>query len=403
MLPLPRHITSSLPPKRNPTRRSLAIAIRLLALTVLATGKVQAQPPAPPPAFASVEFSQDPKITFRIHAPEAKKVVLNAGDIPGTGRGLEMKKGEDGVWEVQTQGVPAGAYRYQFMVDGVAVLDPRNSKTSESNGNAWSLIQVTGSPWFDLRDVPHGAVSEIHYPSKTLQRNRRLHVYTPPGYESSTAKYPVFYLLHGAFDCDDSWSTVGQANAIFDNLIAENKIVPMVVVMPAGHTGAFGAGPGNNFETQMKEFAEDFRKDIRPMIESRYRVSNERKDRAIAGLSMGGAHTLDIAFTDIQDFSYVGVFSSGVFGIDRSGTDSGPGATWIAAHKKCLEDASQKEGLKSLWFATGKEDFLLGTTQATVQMLKDRGWNPTYHETDGGHTWLKWRDYLVEYSQLLFR
>jgi len=403
MLPLPRHITSSLPPKPNPTRRSLAIAIRLFALAVLATGEVQAQPPAPPPAFASVEFSQDPKITFRIHAPEAKKVVLNAGDIPGTGRGLEMKKGEDGVWEVQTQGVPAGAYRYQFMVDGVAVLDPRNSKTSESNGNAWSLIQVTGSPWFDLRDVPHGAVSEIHYPSKTLQRNRRLHVYTPPGYESSTATYPVFYLLHGAFDCDDSWSTVGQANAIFDNLIAENKIVPMVVVMPAGHTGAFGAGPGNNFEMQMKEFAEDFRKDIRPMIESRYRVSNERKDRAIAGLSMGGAHTLDIAFTDIQDFSYVGVFSSGVFGIDRFGTDSGPGATWIAAHKKCLEDASQKEGLKSLWFATGKEDFLLGTTQATVQMLKDRGWNPTYHETDGGHTWLKWRDYLVEYSQLLFR
>ena len=403
MLLLPRHITSSFPPKPNPTRRSLAIAIRLLALAVLATGEVQAQPPAPPPAFASVEFSQDPKITFRIHAPEAKKVVLNAGDIPGTGRGLEMKKGEDGVWEVQTQGVPAGAYRYQFMVDAVAVLDPRNSKTSESNGNAWSLIQVTGSPWFDLRDVPHGAVSEIHYQSKTLQRNRRLHVYTPPGYESSTATYPVFYLLHGAFDCDDSWSTVGQANAIFDNLIAENKIVPMVVVMPAGHTGAFGAGPGNNFEMQMKEFAEDFRKDIRPMIESRYRVSNERKDRAIAGLSMGGAHTLDIAFTDIQDFSYVGVFSSGVFGIDRSGTDSGPGATWIAAHKKCLEDASQKEGLKSLWFATGKEDFLLGTTQATVQMLKDRGWNPTYHETDGGHTWLKWRDYLVEYSQLLFR
>ena len=114
MLPLPRHITSSLPPKPNPTRRSLAIAIRLFALAVLATGEVQAQPPAPPPAFASVEFSQDPKITFRIHAPEAKKVVLNAGDIPGTGRGLEMKKGEDGVWEVQTLGVPAGAYPVSY-------------------------------------------------------------------------------------------------------------------------------------------------------------------------------------------------------------------------------------------------------------------------------------------------
>jgi len=201
MLLIHRPIALSFKANQNSPFRFLAIALSLIALTALLSGELQAQPPAPPPAFASVEFSQDPKITFRIYAPEARRIVLNAGDIPGTNRGLEMKKGENGVWEVQTQGVPAGAYRYQFMVDGLAVLDPRNSKTSESNGNAWSMIQVPGSPWFDMRDVPHGAVSEIFYQSKTLQRSRRLHVYTPPGYESSTATYPVFYLLHGAFAC----------------------------------------------------------------------------------------------------------------------------------------------------------------------------------------------------------
>lgn len=380
---------------------------RVLGTCLLMVGMMleglQAQSPAPPPAFDSVSVTKDNKVTFKLHAPEAKRVVINAGDIPGLGRRLEMQRGENGVWEAQTESIPSGAYRYQFNVDGLSVLDPRNSKTSESNGNAWSLLHIPGSNWFDLRDVPHGALSEVHYYSKSLQRMRRLHVYTPPGYEASEGKYPVFYLLHGAFDCDDSWGTVGQANAIFDNLIAEGKIVPMVVVMPAGHTGPFGFGPGNNFESQMREFSEDFRKDIRPMVESRYRVSKDRKDRAIAGLSMGGAHTLDIAFSDIGDYAYVGVFSSGIFGIDRSGPESGQGLAWVESHQKSLEDGGAREGLKQFWFATGKDDFLIGTTRATVKMFQDRDWKVTYAETDGGHTWLKWRDYLVEYSQLLFR
>ena len=164
--------------------------------------------------------------------------MLSSSDLPGIGRGVEMKKAENGVWEATTGPVASGAYRYNFNVDGLAVIDPRNPATSESNMNTWSLVYVPGSDAWDVKDVPHGAVAQVTYQSKTLKRPRRMHVYTPPGYEKGEGKYPVFYLLHGAFDCDASWSTVGRAGFILDNLIAAGKAKPMIVVMPMGHTGA---------------------------------------------------------------------------------------------------------------------------------------------------------------------
>ena len=148
-----------------------------------------------------------------------------------------------------------------------------------------------------------------------------MHVYTPPGYEKGSDNVPVLYLLHGAFDCDGSWTSVGQAGQILDNLIAEGKAKPMVVVMAMGHTGPFSFGPGNSFEKQMEEFVLDFQSDLRPLMKARYRVRTERSSRAIAGLSMGGAQTFDIAFANLADYSYVGVFSSGVFGMERGGKD----------------------------------------------------------------------------------
>jgi enterochelin esterase family protein len=307
------------------------------------------------------------------------------------------------VWEATTDSVPAGAYRYHFNIDGVAVIDPRNPATSESNANTWSLVTVPGSAFSDLKDVPHGAVAKVNYYSKSLDRFRRMHVYTPPGYELSTDRYPVLYLLHGALDCDASWSTVGQATQILDNLIAAGKAKPMIVVMPMGHTGPFSFGPGNAFQKQMEEFVQDFQKDIRPLVDSRYRVLTERQHRAIAGLSMGGAHTLDIAPANLADYGYFGVFSSGVFGIERGGLESGPGAAWAERHKQGLEDPSLKSGLRLAWFATGKDDFLIATSRATVDALKSKGFNVTYKETDGGHTWLNWRDYLHEFAPLLFQ
>lgn len=357
-----------------------------------------------PPEFASFEVSADRKVTFRVHAPNAKSARLSSSDLPSGGgpMGLEMKKADNGVWEVTTSELPAGAYRYRFTVDGIAVIDPKNATTSESNSNTWSLVSVPGSSYSDLKDVPHGAVAQVVYFSKTLNRFRRMHVYTPPGYEKGTETYPVLYLLHGAFDCDASWSTVGQAGQILDNLIAAGKVKPMVVAMPMGHTGAFSFGPNNSFEKQMSEFENDFRNDLRPAVESRYRVSSESRHRAIAGLSMGGAQTLNIGFADLSDYAYIGVFSSGVFGMDRGGADSDAGKAWIAKSKG-MNDQEAKKKLKLVWFATGKEDFLLETSRATVKTLKDKGFEVTYNETDGGHTWLNWRDYLRDYSQLLFK
>lgn len=263
---------------------------------------------------------------------------------------------------------------------------------------------MPGSDLSDTKDVPHGAVAAITYHSKALGRPRRAHVYTPPGYEKGSGNYPVFYLLHGAFDCDHAWSSVGRAGFILDNLIAAGKAKPMIVVMPMGHTGPFrfGGRGGNSFERQMDEFVQDFNDDLRPHIEANYRTINGRAHRAIAGLSMGGAQTLNIAFPNLADYAYVGVYSSGIFGI-AGGPNAQPDKRWEERNRKALDDADLKRGLKLLWFATGKDDFLLQTTEATVDMLKSHGFDVVYKQTDGGHTWLKWRDYLGEFAPLLFQ
>lgn len=358
-----------------------------------------------PPEFDSTAVSPERKVEFRIYAPKAQAVRLGSPDLPDVGKVAEMKKADNGVWETTVGPVPAGAYRYNFQVDGVTVIDPRNPATSESNSNTWSLVLVPGSDTFDLKDVPHGAVAEVHYHSSALKRFRRMHVYTPPGYEKGQGEYPVFYLLHGASDSDDSWSSVGRAGVILDNLIAAGKARPMIVVMPTGHTGrfSFGGRGGNSFQQQMDEFAHDFRDDVRPYIEKNYRVKTGRSNRAIAGLSMGGAQTLNVAFDRLSDYGYIGVYSSGIFGIVGGFGGSAPSTEWEDAHKSTLDDASLKEGLKLLWFGCGKEDFLVKTSSATVDMLRKHKFNVTVKDSDGGHTWLNWRDYLAEFAPKLFQ
>jgi enterochelin esterase family protein len=357
----------------------------------------------PPPAFKSPEVAPDRRVTMRLHAPQAKAVRLVTSDFPIAGMGMPMVKNKEGVWEATVGPAPAGAYRYRFNVDGVDTNDPRNPAVSEANSTTWNLALVPGSEDFDTRDVPHGAVSIATYRSKTLDRFRRMHIYTPPGYEKGEGKFPVFYLLHGATDSDASWSTVGRAGAILDNLIAAGKAKPMIVVMPHGHTGPFEFGGRGNFEQQMKQFGDEFGADIRPYVEGRYRVLTERANRAIAGLSMGGAQTLNIAFANLQDFGYVGVYSSGIFGIAGGFGGGAPNTQWEESHLKSLDDPEAKKGLKLLWFGCGKDDFLFQTSNATVEMLKKHKFDVVNRETDGGHTWLKWRDYLVEFAPQLFK
>ncbi len=379
----------------------------LLVLSALGQAGLFAQaPPKTAPAVTSPEVHPDGRVTLRIHAPEAKSVGLSASDVLGMGGGAPaFVKKEDGVWEATIGPLKPGSFRYTFTVDGVAVVDPRNPAVSESNANVWSLAHVPGAAFMDAAQVPHGAVAAVHYYSTALGRHRRMHVYTPPGYEAGKGKFPVFYLLHGAMDCDHSWSSVGRAGFILDNLIAAKKALPMIVVMPAGHTSSdFRMGaPGDMVDA----FAADFVKDIVPLVESRYRVAPGRRNRAIAGLSMGGLQTLEIAIGDLSRYAYIGVFSSGVFSMGakpKTGAPAAaPAADWEEQHKAMLANDALKKDLRLLWFATGSDDFLIETTKSTVAMLRKHGFTPVFKETGGGHTWNNWREYLGEFAPQLFR
>ncbi len=354
---------------------------------------------APAPPIVSPEVSADHKVTFRIQAPKATAVKLSGGDIPDNGPGAAMTKNDAGLWEVTLGPLPAGAFRYNFNVDGLSVIDPRNPAISESNNNVWSLVVVPGSDFMDTREVPHGAVAAVTYKSASLNRMRRMHIYTPPGYEAGKDKYPVFYLLHGSSDSDDSWSSVGRAGFILDNLIADKKAKPMIVVMPAGHTSPMvRRAPGATGPNPTEEFVTDLMGSIVPYVESHYRAKTDRASRAIAGLSMGGSQTLNAAIPRLDKFAYVGVFSSGLF---NAANQQGP--SWEDTHKAELDNAEWKKGLKLLWFATGKEDRLMPSTKSTVAMLEKHGFKPVFIESAGGHVWLNWRDYMNQFVPQLFK
>ena len=391
---------------RNHSLKALITTVAVVTvLSFSANVLAQAKKPMFPqrPTVNSPEVLSDGTIVFRILAPEAVSVGLQSSDMFGMQqKGVSFTKNEDGVWEATVDPVAPGAYRYVFTVDGASVVDPHNTSISESNSNVWSMVYIPGAEFMEMKKIPHGAVAEMYYYSKSLKRHRRMHVYTPPGYESDNKKYPVFYLLHGAMDCDDSWTTVGRAGFILDNLIAAKKAKPMVVVMPAGHTSK-GFRMGGGIGQAVDEFSEDFVNDIMPYVETHYRVLKDRESRAIAGLSMGGMQTLDITMSDLGKFSYIGVFSSGVFRMPPGSPAQSSSPDWEQQHLSILDNQDLKKGLKLLWFATGSEDFLIQTTRSTVEMLKKHGFAPVYKETGGGHTWANWRDYLNEFAPQLFQ
>ncbi|HTS66085.1 MAG TPA: alpha/beta hydrolase-fold protein [Candidatus Acidoferrales bacterium] len=371
------------------------------------------------PVVVSPDVMADSRVVLRIAAPKAETVTLNAGDVPGMGggRGPQFTRNDQGIWEATLGPVPAGAFRYVFQVDGVRTLDPVNTKISESNAATWSMFYVPGLDFQEVKDVPHGAVAAVYYRSGVLNTTRRMHIYTPPGYETSQQKYPIFYLLHGAGDCDESWTSVGRAGFILDNLIAAGKAKPMIVVMTAGHQpGTGGRGALAPPTGQPPPFTSEFVNDVMPYVEKHYRVIADRPHRAIAGLSMGGSQTLDIAFRHLKEFAYVGVFSSGhSLGGGRGGRrgaapDAAPPAPppppppdWETVHQADLDNAALKKGTRLVWLSTGSEDGLLPNTKATVEMLKKHGFNPVFQESPGGHTWLNWRNYLNEFTPQLFQ
>jgi enterochelin esterase-like enzyme len=410
-----------------------------MAAALMLTPFLLAQQPAAPPAqggrggappVVSPEVTADRMVVFRLSAPQAQNVRVTGSDMPalaGGGRGGasgtpspgQMTKAENGVWSVTLGPIDPGAYRYNFNVDGVTVIDPRNPSISESNTNVWSLVYVPGSDVMDTNQVPHGAVADVTYYSTALSRFRRMHVYTPPGYEAGSQKYPIFYLLHGAGDCDDSWTSVGRAGFIFDNLIAAKKMKPMVVVMPAGHTNTTpAAAPATaSAAPPLDDFARDFLTDLMPYAEKTYRVMTDRAHRAIAGLSMGGSQTMNVAFHRLEQFAYIGVFSSGATlgGGGRGAAPAAAGApaqapaaapaptAWETTHLAHLDDPKLKKGTKLVWLSTGVNDGLIANTRSTVEMLKKHGFAPVFKESPGGHTWINWRNYLTEFAPLLFQ
>ncbi len=402
-----------------PNELKQAVAALMLAGAGISAYQSRSVAQAPQtPQFVSPEILPDRRVAFRIYAPQARAIRLAASDIPGVGQTTQLSKGEEDVWEVTVGPLDPGAYRYNFNVDGVATIDPRNPAISESNNNVWSLVYVPGSELFDTKDVPRGAVAEVTYNSTALGKFRRMHVYTPPGYEAGSSRYPVFYLLHGAGDNDDAWSSVGRAGFILDNLIAAKKARPMVVVMPAGHTSR---GPGSPIgRAATDEFVNDFVTDVMPYIEKHYRVLTDRANTAIAGLSMGGGHTLQRrhpAARAVRLHRRLQLRAARRVSHGRPGGGRGappaaanPPATppltaaeWEKLHAAKLDDAGLKKGLRLLWFATGKEDLLMPTTQATVDLFKRHGFAPVFKESPGGHTWINWRNYLVEFAPQLFQ
>jgi enterochelin esterase family protein len=359
-----------------------------------APGQGAQRPPNPNATLISPVVDADKQVTFRIYAPQAQNVLVRSEFKQIMNTTAKLTKGDDGVWSLTVGPVDPGVYRYLFIVDGVSTVDPRNPDVSGSLNNLQSVFTVPGSGFLDWnKDIAHGQVESVTYYSNSLNAVRRMHIYTPPGYDNNKERYPVFYLLHGAGDTDDAWTSEGHANIVLDNLIAAGKAKPMIIVMSAGHVTRIAGGRGTNTQDQ---FAADFLQDIVPYVEKHYRVIADRQHRAIAGLSMGGAQTLNISLTHLDQFAYVGVFSAGWFG--------GADTQFVKDHGQDLDNAAWKKGLKLFWVGVGKDDTTAhASSDKMLEVLKAHGFTVEYHESDGGHTWINWQNYLDEFAPRLFQ
>jgi enterochelin esterase-like enzyme len=406
----------------------------LLGVTLCAGSPVlHAQAPAAPAAQAvrpvppkSPDIHADRTVTFRLMAANASEVTLNGSWDGATN--IKMTKDPSGVWSTTVGPLAAQLWGYWYMVDGVKALDPGNAETERDGARYDNLLMISGpeSEWWDFKDVPHGTVQAVWYPSPTLKlTSRRMMVYTPPGYETGNQKYPVLYLLHGGGGDEDAWLTMGRANIIMDNLIAAGKTKPMIVVMPNGNatqtvSQGYGFGPtparqsvqapapppvqaaaagggrsgapggrGGTPQPYAGSYPESLVKDVIPFVEKRFRVLVAKDDRAIAGLSMGGGHTLAATNNNPGVFAYIGVFSSGPRTPDET-------------FQKQLE-AVKAGGVKFYWLGAGTTDMAREGTVTLAELVKKDGFRTSYREIPGRHYWFLWRDFLAQYAQVMFQ
>ncbi|MCS7023413.1 MAG: alpha/beta hydrolase-fold protein [Bryobacteraceae bacterium] len=374
--------------------------LRLFQILFFA-GLAQAQPVAAPPQFRSPELHTDNRVTFRIHAPQATEVSLRGEWMAGSDR-LPLEKGDNGIWSITVGPLKPELMTYTLYVNGVPVVDPRNPLVKPGIRSVTSLIDLPGpeADFHALKPVPHGTVHMHWYFSRVTGKHRRLHVYTPPGYDpNKKVRYPVLYLLHGAGDTDSEWITVGRANWILDNLLGAGKAKPMLIVMPDGHPADPSSMDPVLRGQNTKLMEQDLLENVIPLVESQYRVANNPGMRALAGLSMGGNQTLNIGLAHPDRFAYLGVFSSSSGFTPQMQQE-------FAQRFESLFQAPEKLNaqLRLLWIGCGTADFLYQRNLETIALLKRHNIRHVYKETPGaGHSWYLWRQYLAEFSQLLFR
>jgi enterochelin esterase-like enzyme len=393
---------------RERSRMSLR-AIAVAAVVAASAAAAAAQAPAPAPAVTSPEVQPDGRVTFRIHAPKAGEVTLR-GDWMETPGPVPLVKDAEGVWAVTVGPLSPDTYSYTFAVDGVRTLDPRNAAIKQGVTIVDNVVFVPGpaAEFQATTAVPHGQIRQVWYASSTLGGQRRMHVYTPPGYDGNTDRYPVLYLLHGGGDDDSGWPTIGRAGFIVDNLIAVGKVRPLVVVMPNGSLPrpanlpppTPGAPPSPQAMAAtaalQDRFVSELMTDVIPAVERQFRVVARPDHRAIAGLSMGGGQTQRVIATHPDQFAYVAVWSMGV-NPAALGDFEARSAAFLSGSDRV------NQALKVYHVTVGDKDFLFQSARTLSDVLTRHGIKHELKITGGGHTWINWRQYLRDYLQILFK
>lgn len=380
--------------------KKLILFLMALPIAFSASAQTKALPP---------QINKDKSVTISCKAPDAK-IVQVTGELSSGQATKDMVRDTNGVWSYTTGPLQSEMYYYLVKVDGVSVTDPLNSACIIDGGSHYSYVIVPGGvgDLYTPQQVPHGSLHKVWYTAKDLGYDRRMAIYTPPGYEQSKKKYPVFYLLHGAGGNEESWLTFGRAAQIMDNLLAQGKITPMIVVMTSGATksqacpgecpgeGLYKPVSGSSYDTTYEvQF-----KDVLDYVENSYRVIKKKRARAIAGLSMGGEQAFQTALNYPDTFDYVGIFS----GVPRVREINGQEFR-VEIYQNTLEklDKEFKNGLKLYYIAVGVDDSLYKNSKWLRETLDAKGYPYVYNESTGGHSWRNWRLYLTDFSQRLFK
>lgn len=388
-------------------------AVLLVSLTASAQQALWGGTPV-----VSPEINSDNSVTFRLQAPDAQSVKVTGDFLPSTKMktpygdfdapgAADLVKNDKGLWEFKCQPLKSELYSYNFIVDGVRVLDPSNVYMNRDVNSVTNIFIIGGTPGdiYGVKPVAHGSVTRLWYKNPLAGMTRRMTIYTPAGYNDGTQKYPVLYLLHGMGGDEEAWMALGRMSQILDNLIAQGKVKPMIVVMTNGNI-AQEAAPGESSlglaqpsmqqpKTMDGMFEQTF-PDVVKYVDSHFRTLSDKVHRAICGLSMGGFHSKFISAQYPDMFDYVGLFSAAIMP-NKDATSP------IYSNQEGKLKIQFSKHPKLYWIGIGKSDFLYKYNADFRKYLDENKFPYKYMETDGGHIWRNWRIYLTEFSQLLFR